>query len=51
MASSASRSSELAVVAHRKRVAAAAIAFACAEFLEAPPIFLLCVAAVVGFDP
>lgn len=44
-------STRAAVAARRKRVAAAAIAFACAEFLEAPPLFLLCVAAVVGFDP
>lgn len=53
MVTSASRSSEVAVAvaAHRKRVAAAAIAWACAAYLEAPPIFLLCVAAVVAFDP
>ena len=51
MVASANRSSELAVVAHRKRVAAPAILLACAEFLEAPPLFLACCAMVVAMDP
>jgi hypothetical protein len=51
MVASTSRSRELAVVAGSKRVAAAAIAIACAEFLEAPPLFLACCAMAVAMDP